>query len=178
MHNRSCYFSCADYIIIDLQGNDMTSKIDDLIIKMEQARSRLNASLDKVTPQADVYPSWKLKQLLDHITGWDELVAYAFRAHSRGEIPARMLPQGVDEFNAESVKARTELSLESSRQVYDAARVKVLQILHEMPNEKLTQKLHAPWGGMCTVASVLRIFASHELEHAEHIEVSLLNPSK
>src|SRR4030042_6708711 len=156
----------------------MTTKIDDLIIKMEQARCRLNATLDKVTPQADVYPSWKVKQLLDHITGWDELVAYAFRAHSRGEIPARMLPQGVDGFNAESVKARTELSLENSRQAYDAAREEVLKALREMPAEIITQKLPAPWGGMCTVASVLRIFASHELEHAEHIEVSLLNPSK
>ena len=156
----------------------MTTKIDDLIIKMEQARSRLNARLDKVTPQAEVYPSWKLKQLLDHITGWDELVTYAFRAHSRGEISARMLPPGVNEFNAESVKERSELSLESSRQAYNAARLNVFQALREIPSEKLTQKIHAPWGGMCTVASVLRIFASHELEHAEHIEARLLNPSK
>ena len=156
----------------------MTTKIDDLIIKMEQARSRLNASMDKVTPQVDVYPTWKLKQLIDHITGWDELVAYGFRAHSRGETPSRMLPQGVDEFNAESVKVRNELSLESSRLAYDTARAKVLQALREMPAEKLTQKLHAPWGGMCTVASVLRIFASHELEHADHIEKSLLNTTK
>jgi hemoglobin-like flavoprotein len=167
--------SCADYTIIDLQGNDMTTEIDDLIAKLEHARSRLNTILEKVTPQVDIYPSWKLKQLMDHITGWDELTAFAFRAHSRGETPALVVKHGIDQYNAESVGARKELSLEHSRQAYDAARAEVLQALREVPSEKLTQKFRAPWGGMCTVASVLKIFISHELEHAKQIEEGLKN---
>jgi uncharacterized damage-inducible protein DinB len=156
----------------------MGTKIDDLITKMEQARSQLNATLEKVSPMEDIYPSWKLKQLLDHITGWDELVASAFQAHTRGETPAKMVSKGIDDYNTESVSNRRELSLERSRQAYDAAREKVFQALKEMPPEKQTQKIQAPWGGICTVASVLRIFISHEVEHTKHIESSIKDPLK
>jgi hypothetical protein len=177
-HSSSRFFSCADYTIIDLGGNDMGSKIEDLITKMEQARSQLNATLDKVSPMVDIYPSWKMKQLLDHITGWDELVAAAFQAHTRSETPVRMVSKAIDEYNTMSVNNRRELSLEKSRQAYDAAREKVFQALQEMPPEKQAQKIQAPWGGSCTVASVLRIFTSHEQEHAKHIEDSIKNPLK
>ena len=153
----------------------MTTKIDDLIAKMGFARNRLNASLEKVTPQVELYPSWKVKQLMDHITGWDELVVSAFHAHTQDETPAMVVKHGIDRYNEESVGARKGLSLELSHQAYDAAREEVLKALREMPAEKITQKLRAPWGGMCTVASVLRIFISHEMEHAEQIEGSLKN---
>jgi len=155
----------------------MTTKIDDLINKMELARNRLNANMEKAIPQVDIYPSWNLKHLMDHITGWDELGVSAFRTHSKGETPEMVVKFGIDQYNAESVSARKELSLESSRQAYDTARVELLKAVREMPSEELTQKFPAPWGGMCSVASVLRILISHELEHAQHIEEKLNNPT-
>ena len=89
----------------------MTSKIDDLTKKMELARSRLNAAMEKITPQDDIYPSWKLKQLMDHITGWDVMVASAFNAISRGEKPERANVHDIDAYNATSVRDRTQLIL-------------------------------------------------------------------
>jgi hypothetical protein len=156
----------------------MTTEIDDLIAKLEYTRNRLNTALEKVTPQVEIYPSWKLKQLMDHITGWDELLASAFRTHSQGETPAKVVKHGIDQYNAESVYAREGLSLENSRQAYNAARVAVFQAVREMPADKLSQKFPAPWGGMCTVASALKIFISHEAEHAKQIEGSLNNSTK
>ena len=153
----------------------MTAEIDALIAEMEHTRNQLNAALEKVTPKVEIYPSWKLKQLMDHITGWDELVVSAFKTHSRGEKPARVVKHGIDQYNAESVDARKGLSLEASRQAYDAARVALLQSVHEMPEDKLSQKFPAPWGGMCTVASTLKIFISHEAEHVKQIEKVLKN---
>jgi hypothetical protein len=135
---RSCgrNFSCADYTIIDHQGKNMETKIDALIAKMERSRARLNAVLDKVTPQVEIYPSWKLKQVLDHITGWDELVSNSLRSYSHGETPTFGVMDGIDQYN--------------------------------------THQFKAPWGGMCTVASVVKIFVSHEQEHAKQIEETLL----
>lgn len=156
----------------------MKDEMDDLVTKMERTRNRLNIALEKVTPQMDIYPSWKLKQLMDHITGWDELVASAFRAHSHGDVPSIVVKNGIDQYNAESVNARKDLSLEKSRLAYDTAREDVFQALHEIPAEKLAQKFRAPWGGMCTVASVLKIFISHESEHAKQIEKSLKNSTE
>jgi hypothetical protein len=173
---RSCgrNFSCADYTIIDHQGKNMETKIDALIAKMERSRARLNAVLDKVTPQVEIYPSWKLKQVLDHITGWDELVSNSLRSYSHGETPAFGVMDGIDQYNATSVSARKAIPMDQSRLAYDTARENVIQALREMPPEMLAQQFKAPWGGMCTVASVVKIFVSHEQEHAKQIEETLL----
>jgi hypothetical protein len=151
----------------------MAMEKDELIAKMEHARTQLNAALEKVTPQKEIYPTWKIKQLMDHITGWDELVATAFHAHAQGGAPAKVVKHGIDQYNAESVNARKALSYEQSRQAYDASCVTVIQSLREMPFDRLEIKFQAPWGGMCTVSSVVKIFVSHEMEHARHIEESL-----
>ena len=152
----------------------MATTIDDLIFKLESARSRLNSTMEKVTPHAEIYPAWNLKQLMDHITGWDVLLASSFRTHSRGDTPLMLENRDIDQYNDESIIARKELSLESSRKSYDEARVEVLEVLHEMPPEKRAQKFLSPWGDLCSIASVLRIFISHEMDHADHIEECLL----
>lgn len=148
----------------------MDTKIDVLISKMEQSRAQLNAAIAKIAPQADIYPSWKLKQVLDHITGWDELTISSIRAYSKQEALPMTVKHGINQFNAESVEARKSLSLEQSRQAYDVMRQQGLQSLREMPTEMLSQRFQAPWGGMCTIASVVKIFVGHEIEHAKQIE--------
>ncbi len=68
------------------------------------------------------------------------------------------------------------LTIAQSRQAYDDARADVIRAMREMPEEKLTEKFAPPWGGMCTVAAVVRIFVSHEIEHAEQVENSFKKP--
>jgi hypothetical protein len=153
----------------------MEPNIDALIARMEQSRARLNAALDKIAPQAEIYPSWKLKQVLDHITGWDELVVSTLHAYQRGDTPARSV-KSIDQYNLTSVADRHALSLEQSRQAYTAARQEVLQTLRSLTGELLTRRYKAPWGGNCTIASIVKIFVSHEQEHAKQIE-QLLNKS-
>ena len=151
----------------------MSEKIDHLTKKMELARGRLDATMQKIAPQDDIYPSWKLKQLMDHITGWDELLASSFRTHSRGDPPIILEDRGIDRYNEESILARKGLSLESSRKPYDEARHEVLEVLHAMPLEKLNQKFLSPWGDLCSIASVLKIFISHEIDHTDDLEERL-----
>ena len=147
---------------------------DDLIAKMVHARQRLDAALEHLVPQAEVYPAWKLKQLLDHITGWDELVAGAFRTHAQGGPPDTLMkPSGIDQYNASSVEQRRAFSLEESRQAYHSSREVVINAIRDMPDDQLEQRFPAPWGGTCTVSSVVKIFADHELEHARQIESRL-----
>ena len=153
----------------------METKIDALIAKMEQSRTRLNTALDKVTPQAEIYPSWKLKQVLDHITGWDELVISSLRAYQRGETPARSV-NTIDQYNAGSVADRRALTLEESRQAFKSIRQEVIHNLQELPPDMLTQRFKAPWGGLCTISSIVKIFVSHEQEHAKQIEEILEKP--
>jgi len=151
----------------------MPSEKEDLIAHLSHARAKLDAALERVSPGAEIYPDWKLKQLLDHITGWDELVAAALQMHARGEQPPLAVKHGIDRYNAASVRTREQLTLEQSRQAYDAARAALIQALSQMPDEKLTHSFRAPWGGKCTVSNMVKIFVSHELEHARQIDESL-----
>ena len=50
----------------------MDAKTVAAITRMEQSRAKLNAVLDKIAPQMEIYPTWKVKQVMDHIAGWDE----------------------------------------------------------------------------------------------------------
>ncbi len=147
----------------------MDSKISALITDLEATRSRLNAALEQIAPQAEIYPSWQVKQLLDHITGWDELVCDILRANQSGE----SLPQtarNINQFNARSVSNRESISLEQSRRDYERVRSDELNLLQEMPEELFTKKFTAPWGGEWTIARMLKLFIGHEREHAEQVE--------
>jgi hypothetical protein len=53
-----------------------------------------------------------------------------------------------------------------------------MQSIREMPEGKLDVQFKAPWGGMCTVAGAVEIFAHHELEHAKQVEAALKKSSK
>ena len=148
----------------------MDPKLEGRISKMEQARAHLDAALAKVHPQDEIYPSWKLKQVLDHIAGWDDFVVSALQAYLHGQPPVMMVDKGLDQFNARSVSTRKELTLEQSRQAYDDARERLLELLRGMLPDQLDQEFPAPWGGLCTPRSIIKIFVSHEHEHARHIE--------
>ncbi len=156
----------------------MPTKNQALISKMENARAQLDAAFARAAPQQEIYPTWKVKQVMDHITGWDELMVQTLQAYARGETPARSVENGIDHFNAESVTARQAVPLEESRQAYHSLRKQVLDLIRAMPEGKLTERYPAPWGGMCTVTSVVKIFTGHELEHARHIEKALANSTK
>ena len=150
----------------------MDLTIEALIAQLNEARNRLNRVVDKINTQAEVYPTWQLKQVLDHITGWDELVLATLRQYQRGEIPERTV-RGINRFNDASVAARQVLSVEQSREAYDSARQEVLQLLRDLPAEISERKYRAPWGGTCTIPDILKIFVEHERVHAEQIEKTL-----
>jgi hypothetical protein len=174
MRNHCRSISCADYTIDDPRFK-MDARIEKLITRMEKSRAQLNIALEKLTPKQNIYPSWKVKQLMDHITGWDELVVATLQAYVRGSNPVMMVKDGIDHYNAESVSARKDITLEQSQRDFEMSRQKVLQLLRDLPAEVYEREFPAPWGGMCTIEGIIKIFISHEREHTRHIEAMLKN---
>ena len=153
----------------------MDAEKEALIAELDCARERLNLILDRVTPQVEIYSSWKLKQVLDHVAGWDDAVIAAILSHSRGDVPAVTAPRGIDYYNAETVTTRESLPLEHSRREYDVTREQLKQAIRDMPSDKFTQPFVSPWGKAGTMAWLVKIFVEHELEHAREIEEILNN---
>jgi hypothetical protein len=114
-----------------MKGIGMGTKCEALITSMEYAREEINQLLEKVTPQTEIYPSWKLKQLLDHIAGWDALMVSVYRTHSQGGTPVRVVRHGINSFNEELISARKGLSLAESRIAFNTSRAEVIQALRD-----------------------------------------------
>jgi hypothetical protein len=142
---------------------------DLLISRLDQARQALQVVLDKVESSFDLYPSWKLKELLAHLAGWDEAAITSIQAFIAGEAPATPAGAGINAYNAQSVASRAALSLEQVRQECQQRREQLKALILQMEPEKLSAPQVLPWKGTGTVAQIVEIYAEHELEHAEEL---------
>ncbi|MBN2146731.1 MAG: DinB family protein [Anaerolineales bacterium] len=148
---------------------------EELIAQLEAARARLNAALARLDAESFIYPSWKMKELLDHIAGWDDAVIAALRSHAKGDVPAVTAPRGIDYYNAQTVETRESLPLEHSRREFDATREVLKKTLRDLPDEKFPQTFVSPWGTQANVKGIVGVFVHHEGEHAGDIEKLLEN---
>jgi hypothetical protein len=151
----------------------MDEQKGNLINQLDNARAKLKSVLARVEPDMDIYPSWHLKELTDHIAGWDDAVVAAIRSHAQGDVPAVTAPLGINHYNAQTVTTREAIPLEHSLREFDVTREQLKQVIREMPIEKFRQSFVSPWGDTITVEQLVEIFVHHELTHAEEIEQAL-----
>ena len=116
-----------------------------------------------------IYAPWRMKEVLDHITGWDDAIIASMKSLLRGEIPATPAAHGQDVYNAETVSTREALPYETTQREWEAARVELLDLLQTMTDEQFQQPYTLPWGGEGTIETIVSIFSSHEATHAQEI---------
>ena len=130
---------------------------------IESHRQRLIQSFDGLSAKEMVQPladdEWSVKDILTHVTSWEELILLDLRRIQRGRRPARyhagndawnpVLMQGRDAFPLDQV-------LNEFQQVHDSL-VDLLTVLNEdlFPGEVT---------GICNVLSL------HDWEHSEQIK--------
>ncbi len=149
-----------------------------LINRLDEARAGLESILPRVDRGAPIYPDWTLKQMLDHIAGWDDAVIASLRAHLDGQTPDTPAERGINYYNAQTVSTRASLDFDHTFREFQASREMLKQIIREMPEEKLAEPLILPWGSKGTVSEVIEIFAHHEQEHTADLLRWLQNPSQ
>ena len=144
-------------------------KPHDLIRRLDAARAKMRAVLADLSDDAAIYPGWTIKQVVDHITGWDDAVADALRAHAGGRQPRTPAVEGIDFYNEKSVATRQPLTYAQSLSEWELAREGLKMALLELPPEKFDEPLLYPWSRTGTVAQVIEILFEHEEEHAEEV---------
>ena len=87
----------------------MINRREELIQRLAAARAVLHDLLAQIPPETEIYPGWTLRHFYAHLTGWDDVVTAALRAHAVGHTPATPAVKGVDAYNAESVATRSTL---------------------------------------------------------------------
>ena len=140
-----------------------------IIAEFEKSRERMRAIVAKADSHQTIYPRWTMKEVLDHISGWDDAMISVLNAHISGVVEDMPSVHGIDAYNAETVSTREALSYEHSLREWEASREEVKKLILELPDEKMNVFFHFPWGGKGNVADMLRVFYKHEEEHAEEI---------
>ena len=128
--------------------------------------------------EKEIYREWTLKEFLSHMSGWDDAVIEALRAHAKGQPIEIRAPRGVDDYNAQTVSTRETLDYDHVRREWDRTHELIMEALRDLPEEKLHQPLTFPWGEHGTVAYLVEIFVEHEEEHAHHLREWLKNPNE
>lgn len=146
--------------------------------RLNESRAGLESLFPRVDRKRQIYPKWTLKELLDHITGWDEMVIDTLNAHLESRQPANPAEQGIDAYNEISIQKRSRLSIENSIADFKSIRLCLTEIIQQTPAQKLAEMMVVPWGGKSTVSEFLEIFARHEEEHTADLLCWLEDPEK
>ena len=142
---------------------------DTYIKRYETARAELREILKLAQGNPTIYQPWRMKEVLDHITGWDDAVIASIKSFLTGDIPATPAARGIDTYNAETVTSREAISYEVTQKEWEASRVELLGLLQKMTNEQLHTPFVFPWGGQGTIEDLVEIFTDHEETHAKEI---------
>ena len=149
-----------------------------LIAELDQAHQATQALLRDLETahqsNRELYPTWTIKELLAHLTGWDDACIASLQALASGTAPATPALRGIDFYNKTTVLERQALSLAQVIQEWEATRVVFIRMLRELPEEKARDIFVYPWGPEGSVAELVAIFVEHEQEHAQEIRSKVL----
>jgi hypothetical protein len=151
---------------------------DVLIHRLDEARLKIEELLPKIDAVKEIYPGWTIKQMLAHITGWDEVTIDSLRAHIAGRVPSVPANRGINEFNARTVASKREQDYFHILDDWRLTRKKLRTLLEEMPEERFAEPITAPWGEKGTVAHLVDIFREHEEKHVRDINEWLKRTEK
>jgi hypothetical protein len=142
-----------------------------IIERYEIARTKMIANLNEIEKNRKIYPLWTIREVLAHISGWDDATIGFINSLVHGTAPATPAVRGMDVYNAETVSTREGLSYDHIYREYIETRRRLLELIRTMPEEKILQTHVLPWGGEGTLVDLANIFAPHEEEHAGDVNL-------
>lgn len=143
---------------------------EELIARLARSRAAMLAHLDKIDRNRKIYPLWTVREILAHISGWDDAMIAFIRTILEGGQPGLTLAaQGINVYNAETVSTREGLDYDHIYREYLETRRILIELIRQTPVEQMTQQYILPWGGYGTLVDMVNIFAPHEEEHAEDV---------
>ena len=139
---------------------------DELLSMLQESRTELASAIkglpeDKMTvPLAD---EWSAKDIMGHITAWDEFTVSDLRRIARGRLPclAAFRESEVDNWNAFLIRPRKLFPLPQIQAEFEEARAEMMAALKDLPEKLVAQ------GSM--VRNILAIMANHEKDHARQV---------
>ena len=80
------------------------------IERLGTARTEMRKIVKVAQGNPTIYQPWRMKEVLDHITGWDDAVIASIKSLLAGEFPQHLLPE-VSIFTMRRLSHHEKLSL-------------------------------------------------------------------
>lgn len=138
--------------------------------QLDEAHGKLGAVLTHLAPSRAVSPVWTVKEVVAHITGWDDATIKMLHAHATGEPLDAPEWISIDQFNEQSVETRKPLSYEQTVREWELTRIQLKNLIDDIPVDKMVEPLEFLWGRSGTVAQLVAIMIHHEAGHATKLE--------
>jgi hypothetical protein len=145
-------------------------KREEILETLEKSHTVMMAQLLEVDKQRKIYPLWTIREIIAHLSGWDDAMIGFVNALLTGKTPPTPAPRGVEVYNEETVSTREGLSYSHIVREYIETRAKLIDLARQMTEEMVVQKSVLPWGGEGSLLDIVEVFGPHELEHATDVQ--------
>ncbi len=155
-----------------------TPERNNLLKLMDETRTKMEGLLPKIDPHKEIYPGWTIREVLAHVTGWDDATIETLRAHLDERPLSISEIHDLDEYNAQAVASRTDLENEQVLNEWRTTRGVLRKIIEEFPEDKFKIPVSVPWGGKSTVTDMMEMFCDHEESHTRDVQKWLRHREK
>jgi len=145
-------------------------KREEILKMIESSHAAMMAQLSEIDKQRKIYPLWTIREIIAHLSGWDDAAVGFVNALLKGETPPIPAPRGPEVYNEETVSTREGLSYDHIVREYVNTRAKLIALIRQITEEMVTQKSILPWGEEGSLESIVQVFGPHEMEHAMDVK--------
>jgi hypothetical protein len=158
---------------IDLAIESDTGPKPVLVAVLSAARDELLATVDLIPlserTSRPVCGYWTLKDLVGHIADWELVGVEGLRDMAAGRPPEIASIPDIEAWNREHAAAREDQPWETCWEDLHRIREQLLEVLRGMGQEQIERSYRFPWGPEQTAYEWVRVFATHDREHAHDL---------
>lgn len=148
--------------------------IEDVVTRLAESRRILHQAIQGLSTeemtQIQVEGVWTIKDILGHITSWEEICLEPLRRYAQGNPFRAEVVQDELSWNDQQAARKREIPLNVILDELTAIRQPLVAAASQLSASQQAQVLILPWGAKGTVAKALAGLAEHEIEHAHHIQ--------
>lgn len=145
-------------------------KREELIALYEASTKAITQQLDEIDKNRKIYPLWTIREIVAHLSGWDDAAIGYLSAVIKGEKTPTPAMRGAVVYNEETVSTREGLSYDHIVREYYSTRERLLSLIRTSNEELLTTQATLPWGGEDTFVELATGLCDHESTHANDIK--------
>jgi len=149
-----------------------------LLQLMEDTPAKMEVMLPLVNPCKEIYSGWTIREVLAHVSGWDDAIIEALNAHIEGRSLSLPNISDLDEYNEMWFSSRTGQNNEQVLEEWRSYRQILRTIIEEMSEAKFSIPVSVPWGGKSTILDMIKMFCEYEDTQTRDVQIWLHHPEK